>query len=320
MSENIIECRNVKKDFIDGGIFRKKSIVHAVDNVSFDLKAKETLGIVGESGCGKTTLLLVLQRLLEPTSGTVKILGKKIFELKKNELQTLRREMATIFQDPYSSINPKMTIADVITEPLKIQKLMKGEKKEDVVEKALEEVRLSPYYMHRYPHQLSGGEKQRVAISRALIGKPKLIFADEPVSSLDVSVRANLLNMLMDLTKKRGLTSLYISHDLRTVKYLSNRIAVMYLGKIVELAPSLELYNNTLHPYTQALISAIPRIDPTLKQERIILRGGVPSPTNPPSGCTFHPRCIHRMTKCSNEEPAFVEVKKDHFVACHLHT
>jgi len=321
MSETLLEVKDLKKHYpVRKGVLQRiVAKVHAVDGVSFYLKQKETLGIVGESGCGKTTLLMMIQRLIEPTSGSVSFNGQNIFKLSRNELKNLRRNMAMIFQDPYSSLDPRMTVADIIGEPLEVQGIAKGAKKLEIVKEWLDRVRLPSYYIYRYPHQLSGGEKQRVGIARALVAGARLLFADEPVSSLDVSVRAKILNLIMRLQKTLGLTSLYVSHDLRTVKYLCDRVAVMYLGKFVELASSETLYENPLHPYTQALMYAIPRLDRTIKKDRIILKGEVPTPVNPPSGCRFHPRCIHIGSKCTKEEPPFIEIEKGHFIACHLY-
>lgn len=319
MSESILEVENLKKHFpIRGGVFlRQVASIHAVDGVSLNIKQGETLGLVGESGCGKTTFGRTILRLIEPTAGTARYMGRNIFELKGKELRKLRLEMAMIFQDPYQSLNPRMTISDIVGEPLDIHGLAKGAEKERKIMELMEEVGLAPFHMYRYPHEFSGGQKQRVAIARALAGNPKFLVADEPVSSLDVSVRAQILNLLNDLQKEHGFTYLYISHDLSTVKHMCDRVAVMYLGEIVELGPVKEIYNNPIHPYTEALMSAIP-IPGQKSGSRIILKGSVPTPIDPPPGCRFNPRCHYAEPKCAKVNPELVEVRKGHFVACLL--
>jgi oligopeptide transport system ATP-binding protein len=290
--------------------------VKAVDDVSFFIRKGETLGLVGESGCGKTTTGRVILRLQEPTHGEALFEGRDIFKLGKEELRRLRRDMQIIFQDPYSSLNPRMTVGDIIGEPLEIHKLARGKEKVRRVQELLEVVGLSPYHANRYPHEFSGGQRQRIGIARALAVNPKLIIADEPVSALDVSIQAQVLNLLEELQKEFGLTYLFIAHDLSVVKHISDRIAVMYLGRIVELAAADELFSNPQHPYTEALLSAVPIPNPEMRRERIILPGDVPSPINPPAGCRFHTRCLYAQPTCKVDDPAFADIGGGHYVAC----
>jgi len=319
MSETLFEVTNLRKYFpITGGVFpRQVAAVHAVDGVSFTVELGETFGLVGESGCGKTTLARVVLRLIPPTAGAVRYGGREIFKLSEREMRKLRLEMAMVFQDPYGSLNPRMTIADSVGEPLDIHGLAKGPEKEKRIMELVEKVGLAPFHIYRYPHEFSGGQKQRIGIARALAGNPKLLVADEPVSSLDVSVRAQILNLLKDLQEELGFTYLYISHDLSTVKHMCNRVAVMYLGKFAELGAVKDVYKRPLHPYTEALMSAIP-IPGRRREDRIILKGTVPTPIDPPPGCRFNPRCQYSEPMCKKEDPELIEVKKGHFVACHL--
>ncbi|MGM0498586.1 MAG: ABC transporter ATP-binding protein [Bacillota bacterium] len=321
MAENLLEVKNLKKYFpVKAGIF-KKTVAHvkAVDDISFTVKEGETLGLVGESGCGKSTTGRTILRLLEATAGEVIFEGKSVMDLDKKAMRAIRRDMQIIFQDPYASLNPRMTVADIVGEPLDIHKLAKNKKeRNEKVREILENVGLGAEYMHRYPHEFSGGQRQRIGVARALAVDPKLIIADEPVSALDVSVQAQVVNLLQDLQKEFGLTYLFIAHDLSVVKHISDRVAVMYLGKIVELTDKKELFKNPIHPYTQSLLSAIPEADPKKKKDRIILEGDVPSPVDPPSGCRFHPRCPKAFDTCSVKEPEFKEYGDGHFAACHL--
>ena len=319
--EMLLSVKDLVKHFpIRQGIIFSKQIgaVQAVDGISFDVQKGETLGLVGESGCGKTTAGRCILRLIEPTSGEVVFDGKDVPSLPKDELRELRKDMQIIFQDPYGSLNPRMTVGDIIGEPLHIHKLARGAAKEQRVREILEVVGLSAFHARRFPHEFSGGQRQRIGIARALAVDPRLIICDEPVSALDVSIQAQVINLLQDLQQEFGLTYLFIAHDLSVVKHISDRVAVMYLGKIVELTGKSQLYKNPKHPYTQALLSAIPEADPTIKKDRIILKGDVPSPINPPSGCRFHTRCPKVMDICGRVEPEFVDSGDGHFVACHL--
>jgi oligopeptide transport system ATP-binding protein len=320
INEVLLEVKSLKKYFpIKKGIF-SKTVAHvkAVDGVDFYVKNGETLGLVGESGCGKSTTGRVILKLLEATEGTVIFQGKDIMTLGKEELQEMRRNMQIIFQDPYASLNPRMTVGDIIGEALDIHRIAKGRKREEKILELLNEVGLRPQHIRRYPHEFSGGQRQRIGIARALALYPRFIVCDEPVSALDVSIQAQIINLMEELQEKFGLTYLFIAHDLSVVKHISDRVAVMYLGKIVELADKDELYESPLHPYTRALLSAIPIPDPELKRQRILLEGDVPSPVDPPRGCRFHTRCREAQDICREQDPEFKDVGDGHFVACHL--
>lgn len=315
---DLVVVKNLKKFFpVKTGVIQHiTGQVQAVDDVSFSIRQGETFGLVGESGCGKTTIGRTVLRLTEPTSGSVDFDGVDLFKLKGNALKNVRRDMQIIFQDPYASLDPRVQIVDSVMEGLNIHRIGEKQDRYQMALEILKKVGLEEYHARRYPHEFSGGQRQRIGIARALSLKPRFIVCDEPVSALDVSIQSQVLNLLKDLQRDLGLTYLFIAHNLGVVEHISNRVGVMYLGKMVELSNREELFINPLHPYTKALMSAIPIPNPTLRRERIILKGDVPSPLNPPKGCRFHPRCAFAIDKCSQSEPPFIEMSPDHSVAC----
>ena len=323
MSENLVEVKHLQQYFPAGGMGKNKQYVQAVDDVSFAIRKGETLGLVGESGCGKTTTGRTLLRLYEPTDGTIIYDGKVLFDKKEKiavDMLPYRRRMQIVFQDPYASLDPRMTIGDIVGEGIDIHHLCANAKeRHDKIISLLERVGLNSEHANRYPHEFSGGQRQRVGIARALAVDPEFIVCDEPVSALDVSIQAQVVNMFEDLQQEMGLTYLFIAHDLSVVKHISNRIGVMYLGNLVEYGETDDIFAHPLHPYTKALFSAIPIPDPTVKRERVVLQGSIPSPANPPSGCKFHTRCPYATERCKTEAPKQREVEPGHYVVCHLY-
>jgi oligopeptide/dipeptide ABC transporter ATP-binding protein len=319
-SNDLVQVKELVKYFpIKGGLLQRTvAHVKAVDNVSFNVKAGETLGLVGESGCGKTTVGRTILRLTPATSGSMTFQGRDVFKLGGSEMKALRKDMQIIFQDPYSSLDPRMPVGESIGEGLLVHGMGNSKERNAAVIEMLKKVGLEDYHARRYPHEFSGGQRQRIGIARALALRPKFIVCDEPVSALDVSIQSQVLNILKDLQQEFGLTYLFIAHNLAVVEHISDRVGVMYLGKMVELTDRETLFRDPLHPYTKALLSAIPTHDPTIKKERIILQGEIPSPVNPPKGCRFHPRCPVAIDKCKEIEPLFEEIKPGHVVACHV--
>ncbi len=327
MSENLVEVKDLKMYFpITKGVILQRHVgdVKAVDGVSFNIKRGETLGLVGESGCGKSTTGRAILQLYKPTAGSVLFKGEDLTVMKGEDLRQKRRQMQMIFQDPYASLNPRLTVGNIVGEPLEVHKIGDSKERRERVQELLKLVGLNPYFVNRYPHEFSGGQRQRIGVARALAVNPEFIVADEPISALDVSIQAQIVNLLEELQERLGLTYLFIAHDLSMVRHISDRVAVMYLGKLVELTDHETLYNNPLHPYTQALLSAVPIPDPHIedKRQRIVLEGDVPSPSNPPKGCNFCTRCPRVMDICKEVEPEWKDmgtVEEDHWVSCHLY-
>lgn len=321
MAEDLLKVEGLKQYYpVSDGLFGTKAFVKAVDGVDFEVKKGEVFGIVGESGCGKSTLGKAICKLIEPTDGKIILDGEDIRGYNSKKMRNVRKKVQMVFQDPYASLNPRMSIHDILAEPLQIHGLVKGKQESDeAVVRLLREVGMDDYHARRYPHEFSGGQRQRIGIARALAVRPQLIIADEPVSALDVSIQSQVLNLMSKLKKEYHLTYIFIAHDLSVVEHISDRIGVMYLGNFVEEANKENLYKNPMHPYTQALLSAVPIPDPTVKKERIILEGSIPSAINPPSGCKFHTRCPKCMEICKKEAPKKYQVGEDHFVYCHLY-
>ena len=321
MAEDLLKVEGLKQYYpVSDGLFGTKAFVKAVDGVDFEVKKGEVFGIVGESGCGKSTLGKAICKLIEPTDGKIILDGEDIRGYNSNKMRNVRKKVQMVFQDPYASLNPRMSIHDILAEPLQIHGLVKGKQEiDEAVVRLLREVGMDDYHARRYPHEFSGGQRQRIGIARALAVRPQLIIADEPVSALDVSIQSQVLNLMSKLKKEYHLTYIFIAHDLSVVEHISDRIGVMYLGNFVEEANKENLYKNPMHPYTQALLSAVPIPDPTVKKERLILEGSIPSAINPPSGCKFHTRCPKCMEICKKEAPKKYQVGEDHFVYCHLY-
>ena len=319
--DNVLEVRNLKKYYpIKAGLFRKTvGHVMAVDDISFNIPRGTTMGLVGETGCGKTTVGKTVLRLTEKTSGDVLLNGQEIFSLSNKEMQAFRPKIQMVFQDPYSSLSPRMPVSEIIGEAVRVHNIVPANEHDEYVEHIMEECGLQPYHKSRYPHEFSGGQRQRICIARALALKPDFVVCDEPVSALDVSIQAQIINLLMDLQEKMKLTFLFISHDLSVVEHISNSVGVMYLGSMAEFASTDDIFGEPLHPYTLALFSAIPISDPNRKMKRIILEGSIPSPANPPKGCKFHTRCSRCMDICKTERPELREIRPGHFCACHLY-
>ena len=320
MNELLLDVKDLVKYFAlkKTRLFQEQRYIYAVDGISFSLKKGESIGLVGESGCGKTTTGRTILRLTEPTSGVINFDGKDIAGLKERELKKFRRNAQMIFQDPFASLNPRMTVFDIVAEPLLVHRMGSTSNRKDRVAEVLGKVGIEPAYMKRFPHEFSGGQRQRIGIARVLTLNPKLIIADEPVSALDVSIQAQIINLLVKLQDEFHLSYLFISHDLAVVEHISDRVAIMYIGKIVEIAPSKNIYNEPQHPYTKALLSAIPIPNPKANEQRTILKGDIPNPANPPSGCAFRTRCPQCINICSKEVPPMIEIGPEHFAACHL--